>query len=444
MLFRKIEKVIEDNLIKYDSIPIIQGARQIGKTYIIRHVGQKLFDNFIEINLLDDFNSEKIFENINTTEKFYMQLSAMYGDKIDQKNNTLIFLDEIQVYPHLITMLKFLKDEDKYTYIASGSLLGVTLKKCISVPMGYVNNIVMYPLDFEEFLIANGVGIDVIKEMKNRFVTLKALDENLHITIMNHFKKYLIVGGLPAVVSSFITDKNVFKIRDMQKEIQNYYKVDASQYDFENKLKIRRIYDLIPSYLENKKKRVVINEIDEKKKRYEDYLEEFDYLINSGIALPVKAFSNPVFPLTLSSKNNLLKLYYNDVGFITLTYFDKNINAIMDDKLSLNLGIVYETVVASELKAHVGELYYYDNRTKGEVDFLVNDYKNLNILPIEVKSGKDYKIHNSLNKFITNYNVTKSIVLCNDRNVTIEDKVIYLPIYYVMFINNEIDNVNFD
>lgn len=439
MLYRKIEGVLEDELLNSNKIPMIEGARQIGKTYIIRYVGQKLFKNFIEINLLDDFNSDKIFENINSVDKFYMQISAIYGNMLDTKKNTLIFLDEIQVYPHLITMLKFLKDDDKYTYITSGSLLGVTLRKCVSVPMGYVQTIQMYPLDFEEFLIANGVGENVINEMKERYEKSLPLDLPLHTTILDYFKKYLIVGGLPDAVNSYLEDKNIAKIRNIQKEIQEYYKIDASQYDVKNKLKISRIYDLIPSYLESKKKRVIIKEIDGKKERYEDYSEEFDYLISSGTALEVEAFTNPVFPLLESSKSNLLKLYFNDVGLITNNYFEKNINAIMDDKLCINLGTVYETVVATELKAHLNKLYYYDNRTKGEVDFLINDYNNLAVLPIEVKSGKDYKLHNSLNKFITNYNIPKAIVLSNERNVFTEDKILYLPIYYVMFINDKKD-----
>ena len=441
MLFRKVENTLVDKLTNYDRIIMVEGARQIGKTYIIRYVGKKLFKNFVEINLLDDLNGEKIFESVTTVDKFYMQVSAMYGNMLDKKENTLIFLDEIQAYPHLITMLKFLKDDDKYTYITSGSLLGVTLNECISVPMGYVSTVKMYPLDFEEFLLANGVKDSVILDMKKKYENNVALDVSLHKTIMNYFKKYLIVGGLPQAVNTFLIDGNVSKVRDVQSEIQNYYKIDASQYDLENKLKIRRIYDLIPSYLENKKKRVVIKDIDDKKKRTSDYKEEFDYLINSGIALEVKAISNPVYPIITSINSNLLKLYYNDVGLITYIYFEKNINAIMDDNLSINLGNVYETVVASELKSHIGNLFYYDNRVKGEVDFLVNDYKNLSILPVEVKSGKDYKIHNSLSKFMVNYNIKKGMVLSNEREVMIEDDIVYMPIYYVMFINNENEDV---
>ena len=441
MLVRKVENTLIEKLTNYDRIVMVEGARQIGKTYIIRYVGKKLFKNFIEINLLDDLNGEKIFENVTTVDKFYMQVSAMYGNLLDKKENTLIFFDEIQAYPHLITMLKFLKDDDKYTYITSGSLLGVTLNECVSVPMGYVSTVKMYPLDFEEFLLANGVKDNVISDMKNKYENNEAIDIGLHKIIMNYFKKYLIVGGLPQAVNTFLINGNVSKVRDVQREIQNYYKIDASQYDLENKLKIRRIYDLIPSYLENKKKRVVIKDIDDKKKRTSDYKEEFDYLINSGISLEVKAISNPVYPIITSINSNLLKLYYKEVGLITYKYFEKNINAIMNDNLSVNLGNVYETVVATELKSHIGNLFYYDNRVKGEVDFLVNDYKNLSVLPIEVKSGKDYKVHNSLSKFMINYNIKKGIVLSNEREVMIENNVVYMPIYYAMFINNENEDV---
>ncbi len=437
MLYRKIEKIIEESLKNYNEIPVVTGARQIGKTFIIRKVCKKSFKNFIEINLLDDFNGSKVFENINTTDKFYLQISALFGSKLDIRENTVIFLDEIQVYPHLITMLKFLKDENRFTYIASGSLLGVTLNKCVSIPIGYIKTIKMYPLDFEEFLIANNVGKDVINEMKDKYNKEESLNESLHTTIMDYLKKYLIVGGLPACVVSFLNDKNISKVRDMQTEIQNFYKIDAQQYDKERKLKIGRIYDLIPSYLENKKKRVIFKDINNTKKRYEDYLEEFDYLVNSGIALDVKTITNPVYPLLSSVKSNLLKLYYNDVGLITNNYFKKNINAIMDDKLSINLGSVYETFVCTELTTHNEEVYYYNNRTKGEVDYLLNDYKNLTILPIKVKSRKDYKIHNSLNKFLNNYNITKGIVLSNERLVEKNNNVLCLSIYYVMFLTKD-------
>jgi len=193
----------------------------------------------------------------------------------------------------------------------------------------------------------------------------------------------------------------------------------------------------IPSTLENKKKRIIIQDIENKKgKRFADYQDEFDYLINAGIALEVKAISTPVFPLIESSGKNLLKLYLNDVGILTNILYKNNIRAILDDVRSINLGTVYEAVVASELKAHGFNLFYYDNRNKGEVDYLIDDYDELSVVPVEVKSGKDYTVHSALNHFLGNedYNIKKGYVLSNEREVRQKNKITYMPIYFVMFL----------
>lgn len=437
MLFRKIQAYIEDYF-NSDSnkVLLIEGARQIGKTYIIRHVGKKMFENFIEINMVKDFDGDQLFANAKTVDDFYLQVSMLEGNKMKEKENTLIFIDEIQVYPHLITMLKFLKDDDRFNYIASGSLLGVTLNETTSIPIGSIERKQMYPLDFEEFLISQGFNSFAINALKNKFERQESLDEATHEKVMDLFKKYLLIGGLPDAVNSYIKDKNIVNVRTIQSEIHGYYGADASKYDTERKLKIRRIYDQIPSNLENKKKRVVIQNIEGiKGKRYSDYEDEFDYLVSAGIALEVKAISNPVFPLIESSGKNLLKLYLNDVGILTNILYKHNIRAVLDTEKSINLGTVYESVVASELKAHGHKLYYYDNRNKGEVDYLIDDYDSLSVLPIEVKSGKDYTVHSALNSFISNdsYNIESAIVLSNEREITHKGKITYLPIYYVMF-----------
>ena len=441
MLYRKIQKYIENHL-QSDSnkILIVDGARQIGKTYIIRHVGQKLFENYIEINLLEDSLQARLFENTRTTEDFYLQLSMIAGDKMKEKANTLVFLDEIQSYPHLLTLLKFLKQDDRFTYIASGSLLGITLAKTTSIPIGSIEVKHMFPLDFEEFLIANGIGEYAISAMRTRFLAFESLDETYHARMMDLFKKYLLVGGLPDAVNAYIKNKNIVEVRNIQNEIHEYYAMDAAKYDSDNRLKIRRIFDMIPSNLENKKKRVVVQNIENKKgKRFSDYQDEFEYLINAGIALEVKAISSPVFPLLESSSKNLLKLYLNDVGILTGILYKHNIRAVLDDVKSINLGSVYESLVASELRAHGYKLFYYDNRSKGEVDYLIDDYDSLSVVPIEVKSGKDYTIHSALNHFMSNedYPVKKGFVLSNEREVIQKGKIIYLPVYYIMFFNNE-------
>ena len=437
MLYRKIESVIENHL-KSDSqkILLVDGARQVGKTYIIRHVGKKLFENFIEINMVEDSLGDKMFENTRTVEDFYLQVSVLAGSKMKNKENTLIFIDEIQQYPHLLTLLKFLSQDNKFTYIASGSLLGVTLSQTTSIPMGSIRKIRMFPLDFEEFLYANGMNEIVISSLRARFERLESLDEAMHNKMMDLFRKYLLVGGLPDAVNSFIADTNIQSVREIQSEIHDYYAADASKYDAEKKLNIRRVYDLIPSNMENKKKRVVAQSIENKRgKTFNDYADEFEYLISAGIALNVQAISNPVFPLIESSGKNLLKLYLNDVGILTGILYGSNIRAVLNDEKSINLGSVYETVVASELLAHGHKLFYYDNRSKGEVDYLIDDYDSLSAVPIEVKSGKDYTVHSALNTFVSNedYHIKKAYVVSNERVVSQNGKITYIPIYYIMF-----------
>lgn len=439
MLYRKIEAVIEAHLRSNSKkILLIDGARQVGKTYIIRHVGQKLFENFIEVNMVEDSLGDRLFANTKTVDDFYLQISMLAGKKMKEKENTLIFIDEIQVYPQLLTLLKFLSQDNKYTFIASGSLLGVTLSQTTSIPMGSIRKVRMFPLDFEEFLYANGLNEVAIRAMRSKFERLEELDEPLHNKMMDLFRKFLLVGGLPDAVNSYLSEKNIQSVREIQKEIHDYYAADASKYDEERKLMIRRIYDMIPSNMENKKKRVVAQSIENKRgKTFSNYNDEFEYLISAGIALNVQAISTPVFPLIESSGKNLLKLYLNDVGILTGILYGNNIRAILDDQKSINLGAVYETVVASELIAHGHNLFYYDNRSKGEVDYLVDDYSSLSVVPIEVKSGKDYTVHSALNTFVQNedYNIKKAYVVSNGRTVQQNGKIIYIPIYYVMFLD---------
>lgn len=437
MLFRKIESLIEAHL-RSDSpkILLIDGARQVGKTYIINHVAHRIFENVIEINMVADSLGDRLFSEVNTVEDFYLQVSMLAGAKMKQRENTLIFIDEIQAYPHLLTLLKFLSKDNKFTYIASGSLLGVTLADTPSIPMGSIRKVRMYPLDFEEFLYANGMNEIVVNAMRKKFEKLEPLDEPMHKKIMDLFRKYLLVGGLPDAVNAYLKQKNIQAVREVQREIHSYYAADASKYDEEKKLMIRRVYDLIPSNMENKKKRVIAQKIENKRgKTFNDYVDEFEYLISAGIALKVQAISNPTFPLIESAGKNLLKLYLSDVGILTGILYGNNIRAILGDERSINLGSVYETVVASELIAHGFSLFYYDNRSKGEVDYLIDDYASLSTVPIEVKSGKDYTVHSALNAFAQNedYHIQKAFVVSNEREVMMKGKITYLPIYYIMF-----------
>ena len=438
MFKRKIEKTINEYLNgKRDKILIIDGARQIGKTFIIRKLASQLFPNYIEINLKDDFDDRKDFskEKTSSINKFYLRLSSLYGDKLNNKDDTIIFLDEIQVYPHLISLLKPLNQDGKFTYICSGSLLGVNLKHTF-IPMGSISEVKIYPLDFEEFLWANGCGKDVIDYLRDCFKNLKQIDEGTHEFLLNRFKEYLLCGGLPAAVSEFVVNKNIMEMRKEHTKIYSYYKDDCSQYDNEHKLKIARIYEMMPSYMKNKVKRIQANKISDNKYdtllKYED---EFDYLVSSGVALSVKAVSNPKFPLIESSSKNLIKLYYNDVGILSNILYKNNMDAILSVDKGINLGSAYETAVAMELIAHDHPLYYFDSKKVGEVDFLINDYDNLSVLPIEVKSGKNMNNFRAIPKLVKEpYNLKRGIILSNKREIKVDGNLITMPIYMVMFI----------
>ncbi len=441
MLFRKIEKELEEHLRSEDDrIMILEGARQTGKSFIIREVGNRLFDNFIEINFARDDEGPQMFKEIGTTEEFYFTLSSAYGEKLDGYENTLIFLDEIQHYPQYLTLLKFFREDRRFRFISSGSLLGITLRGTTSIPVGSIIRKNMYQLDFEEFLIANGFGREALDTLRTKLSDRESLNEPLHNRIMDLFRRYLLVGGLPAAVNEYLASHNIVKVREIQENIRSLYEADATKYekDSNRTLLIRRIYNMIPSRLENTKKRIVVKEIRDKVgDRYDNYREEFEYLISSGTALEVSAISNPKYPLAESAQKNLMKLYLNDVGLLTLLLYKNNIRPVIADEDSVNLGSVYESVVAQELKAHGHKLFYYDNKQRGEVDFLIDDYSSTTILPIEVKSGKDYTRHSALNNLlkVKDYNIASGLVLSNSREIKVSGGVTYMPVYYVMFLN---------
>lgn len=436
-MYRKISKYIEDYLTHdYNKILCIDGARQVGKTYIIRELCKKYFKNFIELNMANDKVGDRIFANVGTINDFYIQVSALAGEKMDKKENTIIFIDEIQEYPQLLTLLKPLNDDDKYRYICSGSSLGISLSNTTLIPMGSIVEKKMYPMDFEEFLLANSFGEIALNYLKECFINKKSPELSIHNKVLNLFKMYLIVGGMPEAIKIFVESKNIFRVKEAQQNIQNYYGADASKYDKEHKLKIKRIYDMVPSNIENKVKRIQYKKIENiDDVRYTKYIDEFDYLISSGIVLDTKAITEPKFPLIQSSSKNLIKLYMNDVGVFTNVLYQTNINAVLEDK-GVNLGAVYETVVAQELICHNHKLYYYDRKIIGEVDYLIDDYNNLSVVPIEVKSGKDYMNFKALTKIIDepNYRINYGYVLNNDSEIKQIDKIIYMPIYFIMFL----------
>ena len=448
MLYRKITSYIEEYLKSgTDKILILEGARQIGKSFSIREAGTRLYKNFVEINLVEDDEGDQLFKNIHKKEDFYLTLSMVAGDRLGDRNNTLVFLDEIQHYPQYLTMLKFLREDGRYRYITSGSLLGITLQDATSIPVGSVIPKEMFQLDFEEFLIANGFGAEALNMLRSAYENHQSLSEEHHNYVMDLFRRYLLVGGMPDAVNTYLSTHNIVRVREVQEGIRSLYASDATKYEKEQnkKLLIRRIYEMIPSQMENKKKRIVAKEIRGKKgDRFEQYQEEFEYLISSGIALAVHAIANPHFPLSESLQKNLLKLYLNDIGLLTGQLYHNNIRPVLEDVRSINLSSVYESVVAQELRAHGHKLFYYDQRKQGEVDYLIDNYTTMSPHPIEVKSGKDYTVHSALNNLLGNpdYHIPTATVVSNEREIRQDGKVTYMPVYLVMFMESNAPTVD--
>ena len=432
MLQRKITKSIEDF---YKNQPgkalMVIGARQVGKSYIIDAFTTSHYSSVIKIDFIENPDYISIFEDAQGAEDILLRLSALFGEKMIP-GQTIIFFDEVQECKELITQIKYLIQEGSYDYILSGSLLGTVFKDIVSVPVGYMDIIEMYPLDFEEFAWANGVGTKVIDTLRVSFENKKPVDQFIHERMLSLFELYLIVGGMPAAVSSYLETKNLRNVAEEQGAILHLYRRDISKYDEQNRLYLNEIFDLIPSELNAKNKRFVFKNLHDKA-RFDKYYDSFLWLKNAGVALPVNVVDEPRIPLLLSKSQNLFKLFSNDVGLLAAQYGNEIQLKILQHETSINFGSIYENVAAQELTAHGYALYYYNSKKFGELDFVIET--NGKVLPIEIKSGKDYYRHNAMDNClgITEYGIEEGYVFCNG-NVENKGKVTYFPIYMLMFL----------
>lgn len=433
MLKRKIDSYIRDYYAATRNALLITGARQIGKTYSIREFG-KSFKSFIEINFVDTPEAVEVFKGAQNSNDILLRLSAISNVPF-RKGETLIFFDEVQKCPEIVTAIKFLVDEGSYRYILSGSLLGVELKDLRSEPVGYMGVKEMFPLDFEEFISAVGIGEKVIASLRNAWERRMAVDGFVHTKLMELFRLYLVVGGMPAVVSRYMESNNLQEVMAAQQDIIRLYKRDISQYDPHNKLYIEEIFDLIPPELNAKNKRFILKRLNENAK-FERFQNSFLWLKNAGVALPVYNVEEPKMPLLLARSRNLFKLFLNDIGLLAAQYAEGiQLRIIKGDK-GINFGAVYENAVAQELVAHGLPPYYYNNKKRGELDFVVE--LGDKVLPIEVKSGKDYEVHRALSNIMDcgEYDLPEAIVF-NNENLHQEGKLLYVPIYMVMFLQKD-------
>ena len=348
---------------------------------------------------------------------------------------TLIFFDEVQECPEIVTAIKFLVEDGQYRYILSGSLLGVELKDIRSVPVGYLSILEMYPLDFREFCEANRVSQTVMDKLKECFEKKQPVDELIHEKMMELFRLYLIVGGMPAVVDAYIRTNNLKEVLRIQQGIVQLYYKDIAKYDKDNKLYLDEIFSLIPSELNNKNKRFIMKDLNENF-RFSRYENSFIWLKEAGVALPVYCVQEPELPLLLSKSTNLFKLFLSDVGLLASMYVDGLQLKILSREKDINFGAIYENVAAQELKAHGFELYYFNSKKQGELDFVI-EYQG-NVLPLEIKSGKAYTRHNALDNVLKEerYAIPQAFVFCNE-NIITQEKITYLPIYMLGFLEKE-------
>ena len=435
MLERRIEQEIRDFL-KSDrkEALMVTGARQVGKTYIIRECAKEIYKNIVEINFVENQQAVKLFENITGSKDILLRLSAL-TDVPMIPGETLIFFDEVQECPEIVTAIKFLVEDGQYRYILSGSLLGVELKDIRSVPVGYLSILEMYPLDFREFCGANRVSQTVMDKLKECFEKKQPVDELNHEKMMELFRLYLIVGGMPAVVDAYIRTNNLKEVLRIQQGIVQLYYKDIAKYDKDNKLYLDEIFSLIPSELNNKNKRFIMKDLNENF-RFSRYENSFIWLKEAGVALPVYCVQEPEIPLLLSKSTNLFKLFLSDVGLLASMYVDGLQLKILNREKDINFGAIYENAAAQELKAHGFELYYFNSKKQGELDFVI-EYKG-NVLPLEIKSGKAYTRHNALDNVLKDerYAIPQALVFCNE-NISTVDKIVYLPIYMIGFLENE-------
>ena len=444
MLRRKIYNQIEKF---YKSNPnkalMITGARQVGKTTIVEEFAIKHFKHFIKMDFIKNKEYVTALSGTKSTDEILLRLSSLFGDEM-VPGETLIFFDEVQECKELITQIKYLVQEGSYTYILSGSLLGTVFQDILSVPVGYMDIYRMFPLDFEEFVYANGVNKKVIDAVRKSFENEKPVDSFLHERLMSLFELYLIVGGMPSAVKAYIETKNLRKVAEEQNAIIALYKQDISKYDKKNKLYLNEIFDLIPSELNAKNKRFILKNLNENAK-FSKYNNSFLWLKNAGVALPAHIVDEPKVPLLLSKSSNLFKLFSNDVGLLASQYGNGIQLKILQHETTMNFGSIYENIAAQELLAHGHTLYYFNSKKLGELDFLIETEGN--VIPIEIKSGKDYYRHSAMDNVLKHpeFDIPKGYVFCNG-NVETDGKVVYFPIYMLMFLQKETlpDEIIFD
>ncbi|MCQ2979452.1 MAG: ATP-binding protein [Clostridia bacterium] len=434
MLYRKTYKKIDEWYKSNHMALLIDGARQVGKTTLIENYLNDNNIDYVEFNLLTNKDAYDAFVSSTNYDQLIFRLQSLAKKDITN-GSTLVFIDEVQAPKDAITIIKELVINTKTKFIFSGSLLGIKLSNIDSIPAGYLKIINMYPMDFEEFLMASNVTTKTLDHIKDCFNNLKPVDDIIHKQLLDLFNVYIIVGGYPKAVVKYLETKNLSKVYDEIEDIDRAYSEDVSKYAKEDKLLIKDIYELIPSELSTQNKRFILKNLNEKERFYQSE-KSFVWLMDSSIGLFCYNVSDIKYPLLASKSRTLFKLFLCDTGLLSYKLFGNDAIKIVNGKVNVNNGAIYENVVAKELTAHGYKLYYNNDKKRGEIDFLIDD--DTKIIPIEVKSGKDYKRHSALENILSdsNNNIDKAYVFSNG-NVEVNKNKIYLPIYMIYLIQKE-------
>ena len=409
MIERKAKVTVNEWITHGNDAFLLTGARQIGKTYLIRQCLKESGYPYIEFNFIEQPELVNLFAGAKDAKELLMRLSVVAKEPLEQ-GKTIIFLDEIQEFKDIVTRIKFLVEDGTFRYIMSGSLLGVELNDLRSAPVGYLEIYDMYPLDFKEFVRAAGLKNDVILMLEDHFKKRNPVDDFIHSKMLDLFYLYLIVGGMPEAVAVYLETNDLAKVAKVHEKIIRLYKTDFSKYEKNYKLKLQEIYDAMPGQLDQKNKRFQLNAI-EKGMSYDRLKNDFLWLKDAGVAIPVYNISEPKLPLIISENRNLFKLFFSDVGLLTSCYSNQVKLAILNKE------------------------NYFNSKQQGELDFVIElDGK---VVPLEIKSGKDYKRHSALNNVLKNenYKIEEAYIL-SEGNIEIEGKRVYMPIYMIMFLEN--------
>lgn len=440
-----LKRAAYDRLMQWKSEPnhlalLVDGARQVGKTFLVREFARNNYGTFVEINFADSPEAKGIFKGALNAKTLIPLLSAFTETEL-VPGDTLIFFDEIQECPQARAAIKFLVEDGRFDYIGSGSLLGVTYENVPSLPVGYESELRVHPLSFEEFCLALGENSAALEMARTCFRQEAAVPDVVHHKLMELFRYYLVVGGMPAAVAQFAETRDMAQVHRIQKDILRLYRADIAKYA-RNKAHVKAIFDAIPAELSKKNKRFKLSDL-AKSARTERYESDFVWLADAGVALPCYNVTGLVAPLLLNRQHSVFKLFLCDTGLLMAMLGPGTQFKVLQGELDINWGAILENAFAQMLTANGFDALYYEKAKHGEIDFVVQ--KGGTVIPIEAKSGRIFRAHAALDNImrVKEWGLEFAYVFCRENTVVeisipegrdIECAIAYMPWYLIAFL----------